>query len=117
MSRVFLLIVACLIAVLASACVSAKYAFPTAGELEGSGRFDARQLESLEAGRVLAVVECSDCHRMYWPAEYSAEEWPGILATMGRRASLTEEEIADLELYFTVVAADSFDASREIGAR
>ena len=98
-----------LLSVVVGACSSARYTFPTAEQLGATGRFDEEQVRSLESGRTLAVVECADCHRMYWPAEYTAAEWPRILSDMGRRASLSEDEVNDLELYFTTVVSDRIE--------
>jgi len=59
---------------------------------------------SMRSGRILAVTECAECHRFYWPHEYSPEEWPAITRKMGGRASLSKSQIKDLELYFVTMS-------------
>ena len=51
-------------------------------------------------GRALAVTGCAECHRFYWPHEYSPEEWPGIVRKMKNRASLDSGQADAVELYF-----------------
>jgi uncharacterized protein with PIN domain len=55
---------------------------------------------AMRRGRALAMTECTECHRYYWPHEYSVEQWRGIVKKMGKRASLSKSQIEDLELYF-----------------
>lgn len=106
------------LATLLSACQGHRYTFPTVEQLSTvfeewspspSASHDSQTTtanlsgplaEQLERGRMLAVTECSDCHRQYWPVEYSVDEWPGIIVRMGRRASLDPEDVADLRVYF-----------------
>jgi hypothetical protein len=57
-------------------------------------------LESLRRGRALAVTECTGCHRLYWPNEYSPKEWTGIVRKMGARSSLSDSQMRDLESYY-----------------
>ncbi len=57
-------------------------------------------LEALRRGRALAVTECTGCHRLYWPNEYSPKEWPGIVRKMGARSSLSDSQTRDLESYY-----------------
>jgi len=58
----------------------------------------------LARGRALAVTECAECHRFYWPREYSSAEWPNIIKKMGDRASLRRSDIEALELYFVALS-------------
>jgi uncharacterized protein with PIN domain len=55
---------------------------------------------ALRRGRALAMTECTECHRYYWPHEYSAEQWRGIVKKMGKRASLSSAQTEAVELYF-----------------
>lgn len=100
------------------ACQGRRFTFPTVEQLsrpaaewavrpaaseessESSSKFPLHLGEQLERGRVLAVTECSDCHRQYWPIEYAVDEWPSIIERMGRRASLDPDEVEDLRVYF-----------------
>jgi hypothetical protein len=69
-------------------------------------------LEGLRRGRALAVTECTGCHRLYWPNEYSPKEWPGIVRKMGARSSLSDSQIRDLESYY-VSASQAAQGARE----
>lgn len=104
MGRAFVGLVVIFSALLAVACSSARYALPTADELRRTGRFSDPEIESLEEGRIIAVTECADCHRMYWPAEKGAEDWPGIMHAMAGRAALEESDVEHLSFYFGVVS-------------
>lgn len=106
---------------IAASCSGRRLGFPTVESLRQVGLLDAstagtdtvgistrgastdsvRELiAQLERGRALASVECSDCHRQYWPAEHPTSEWPMIIRDMGDRASLASQEITDVETYF-----------------
>ena len=52
-----------------------------------------------ERGRALFLAKCNKCHDYPDPAKYSATQWPRILAEMGRRAGLSQEE-RDLVLQY-----------------
>ena len=56
--------------------------------------------EALTRGRALAVTECAGCHRLYFPREYSPDEWNRIIRKKAKRLSLGKEQIADINLYF-----------------
>ena len=95
--------VLCLSAAAAGCVTSSRWSMPTAQQLstEWSRPVD---LEALDRGRVIAMTECSECHRQYWPGEYETEEWPDILEEMARRASLSGEELESVTLYLTVAS-------------
>lgn len=48
---------------------------------------------------MLFVTECAAYHRAYWPRKYSPSAWRGIARGMGRRASLSNSQVKDLEAY------------------
>ena len=52
-------------------------------------------------GRNLALTDCASCHRIYYPKEYTAAEWKRIMPPMGKRASLSAEDVEDLLIYYT----------------
>ncbi len=96
---------ACAILVLLSAglyigCATTGEPALTAESMAAEGIDEA----GLRRGRVLAVTGCAECHRFYWPHEYSPEEWPGIVKKMGNRASLSSEQTDDVELYFVATS-------------
>ena len=96
-------------ALLVAGCAMSTRTMPPATELGG----DPGSLESLERGRMLIVTECSECHRIYWPQEYSSRIWPEVLDDMGKRASLNEGQTHDIVEYYVAAArhAESSDAS------
>lgn len=79
-------------------CAAAGPSLPTAEELVGSSAASP-QGEALRRGRAIAATECTGCHRLFWPREYSPAEWRVIAQKMGLRASLGEEQIRDLSAY------------------
>lgn len=93
---------ACLLALLALiGCASIKR-MPAADEVET--RPEGPDRETLRRGRALAVTECAGCHRIYWPEEFSPNQWSDIAQNMGRRASLTTSQTEDLRAYLMAAA-------------
>jgi hypothetical protein len=85
-------------------CVSlSQMTMPTAEELADCVSYSV-DLGALKSGREIAILDCTDCHRTYWPAEFPPQAWSGILDKMGRRASLSEIEIQEVKLYFATVS-------------
>jgi mono/diheme cytochrome c family protein len=72
---------------------------------EGATKVAEADEAAFRRGRSLSATECAGCHRAYRPAEYSPGEWPRILRKMGSRASLSENQIKDLETYFVTAAS------------
>jgi len=60
--------------------------------------------KALNRGRALAVRQCSDCHRFFFPEEYPPEEWRVIIPQMAKRMSLSKEQLKDIDLYFQVAS-------------
>lgn len=85
-----------------SGCAVGKASIPTAEEMSAAGALTKGvDLDAMRRGRAVLVTECATCHKLFLPDEYSREEWPGIVARMARRASLGEEQAADLLLYLS----------------
>ena len=86
-----------------SGCAGGKASIPTADALGAAGALPrGTDLDALRRGRAVLVTECATCHRLFLPAEYSPEQWGGIVKRMANRASLGEDQAADLELYLAV---------------
>jgi hypothetical protein len=86
-------------------CATGRTSIPTAEELGAAGSLPkGADLGALRRGRAILVTECATCHKLFLPDEYSREEWPGIIARMARRASLGEEQAADLLLYLSATS-------------
>jgi mono/diheme cytochrome c family protein len=99
-----------LVAVLALAagiagCAAGKASIPTAEELYAAGALPREaDLNALRRGRAVLVTECAACHRLFLPDEYTPERWRGIVKRMAGRASLAEDQAADLDLYISVAS-------------
>jgi hypothetical protein len=81
-------------------CATTAESGLTAELMAAEGIDEAR----VRRGRALAVTGCAECHRFYWPHEYSPEEWPGIVKKMGNRSALDSAQTADVELYFVTTS-------------
>jgi mono/diheme cytochrome c family protein len=96
-----------LVAVLAFAagiagCAAGKASIPTAEDLYAAGALPrGADLDALRRGRAVLVTECATCHRLFLPGEYSPEQWRRIVKRMAVRASLGDDQAADLTLYLT----------------
>jgi mono/diheme cytochrome c family protein len=83
-----------------SGCAAGKASIPTAETLGAAGGTSGgTDTAALRRGRAILVTECATCHRLFLPAEYSPEQWGGIVKRMSPRASLSGEQAADLERY------------------
>jgi mono/diheme cytochrome c family protein len=83
-----------------SGCAAGRASIPTAEELYSAGALPkGADREALQRGRAILVTECATCHRLFLPAEYTPEQWGGIVKRMAARASLSGDQAADLELY------------------
>lgn len=102
MKRIVLWTFAVAIVVALASC-AAKRTMPTVDQLVDAG--SNADIESMRNGRAMAMTECIDCHRFYWPDEYTAEEWEPILDRMADLSSLTPEQLEDLKVYMTAAAA------------
>lgn len=103
MSMVLALLVAAGVVGGLSGCATGKASLPTADALGAAGALPrGTDMDALQRGRAILVTECANCHRLFLPAEYSPEQWRGIVKRMANRASLGEDQAADLELYLAV---------------
>lgn len=85
---------------LSGCAAGGKASIPTAETLGAAGGTSGgTDTAALRRGRAILVTECTTCHRLFLPAEYSPEQWGGIVKRMSPRASLTGEQAADLERY------------------
>ena len=88
-----------------SGCATTRASLPTAEELSAAGTLPGgANTDALRRGRAIFVTECAAYHRLYLPGEYSAEQWRGIIPRMARRASLSADQTADLDLYLSVAS-------------
>lgn len=104
-------------------CVTTTACGPKAGAAPGPLSMASAELarsrwpdaspESLEQGRQLFLANCHRCHSYPDRAAYTAEEWPGLVRRMGRKAHISDSE-AMLVLRFVLTdrAAGSGPSSR-----
>ena len=86
-------------------CVSSSRSMPMPTRLVELGIVDAdADLESLKRGRTLAMMDCRECHRQYWPQEFKSKRWPRLSRNMGRLAAMRQDEIDDLIEYMVAAS-------------
>jgi hypothetical protein len=56
--------------------------------------------EKFQEGRTLAVTRCAQCHRFFYPTEFSKEEWRKILNGKARKLTLSHRQVESLKLFF-----------------
>lgn len=100
----FLKIIAILVTSISAAvlqnCATTTWSMPTAERLVDLGIVEPdADLESLNRGRAIAIMDCRDCHRQYWPQEFTPKRWPRLTHNMGRLASMRNDQIDDLRFY------------------
>jgi len=83
------------------ACKTYTGSLPTPDQLDKLGRVpEGLDQDSLSRGRALAMTECADCHRFYFPKEYSPEKWNKVIMKHSKRLSFHKKQIEDINLYF-----------------
>jgi hypothetical protein len=97
------LILACIV-VIGACAMSGMNTMPPASVLITAGYAENSESENLERGRILAVTECTECHRIYWPAEFMPLDWSDILDDMGGRASLEADGVDAIRKYYVTAA-------------
>lgn len=85
----------------------ARTVLPVAGPADVSRagtRWPGTSVGDLATGRDLYQGRCARCHQPVMPGALPADEWPGHVVEMKRRAHLTDEE-ADLVIRYLVTMA------------
>lgn len=86
-------------------CSVRSGSLPTADQLfQNRLAPEGTDMDALRRGRALAVTECASCHRFFFPREYSPEEWHRTIRAMGRRASLDQRQINDIDYYYQLAS-------------
>ena len=81
-------------------CATTSWSMPTAERLVELGIVEPdADLKSPNRGRVMAIMDCRECHRQYWPQEFTPKRWPRLAHNMGRLASMRKDQIDDLRSY------------------
>ncbi|MHC4473261.1 MAG: hypothetical protein ACYTDY_02740 [Planctomycetota bacterium] len=78
---------------------------PTAEDLLSSGEMSVEaEADALSQGRTVFLKGCAECHRYYWPEEYTATEWRELLPEMGGRTGLANDELRALTMYLATAS-------------
>ncbi len=105
------------LAAILQSCATTTRSMPTAERLVALGIVEAdSNLEALNRGRAIAIVDCRECHRQYWPQEFGSKRWPRLTREMGDRASLRRDEIRDLRSYM-IKASKTVEAAEAVAQR
>lgn len=93
------------VAALLAGCATTNYSMPTPERLVELNIVESdADLAALDRGRVMAIMDCRDCHRQYWPQEYSAKRWPRLARNMGKLSNMDDNEIDDLTAYLVAAS-------------
>jgi mono/diheme cytochrome c family protein len=55
----------------------------------------------LAEGKVLYENNCANCHKLYDPNKFSAEQWTPIVLRMQKKAKISDEEREKIYAYLT----------------
>ena len=58
-----------------------------------------QNIDSLTIGKNLYEISCVRCHKLKDPAKYTAQQWPGLVNKMQKRAKITDEQKAIILSY------------------
>ena len=87
------------------ACGTYTVSLPTPEQLAASGDIPkGLDTDALKRGRALAMTECVGCHRLFYPGEYSPEEWKRIIQKKVKRLPFGKEQIEDISFYYTTAS-------------
>jgi hypothetical protein len=89
-----------LLILVAASCASVggQRTVPTADRVATASGMDP---DALLNGRGLYTRNCMDCHRQYFPEEYTPAAWKSIIPAMGDRAGLSELETHNVLLFLS----------------
>jgi mono/diheme cytochrome c family protein len=65
---------------------------PVTAAMTQSSTGQQTDMASLTAGRALFVGRCARCHALPAVGRHTAQQWPGIVAQMSKRAGLQSDE-------------------------
>ena len=67
------------------------------------------------SAQLLYEQKCGRCHAAVEPAEYSPEEWPGVVRSMKAQAALSRQEYGEIVAYLTAEAREGGESSASSG--
>lgn len=98
--KTIVILATCTLATVLQSCATTTRSMPTAERLVDLGIVEPdSNLKSLNRGRAIAIMDCRECHRQFWPQEFASNRWPRLTREMGHRASLKRDQIDDLRFY------------------
>lgn len=80
-----------------SSCSPALY-LPDNNDSEQSGI----SLDSLKTGRILYINNCSSCHNLHLPQQYTKQNWDTILVKMKVKAKIDDNKLNLIKNYLLV---------------
>src|SRR6516162_1977883 len=94
-----------LIAVIAGllACESVNYVPPVTQQIAAAKKGRRVDVGTLREGRTLLVHRCIECHTLPPLWHYKIDDWPEIVNSMSRRASLNPQERDAIIAYILAV--------------
>ena len=94
-----LFVLACVLA----SCQLTNYVPPVTSQMATARKGQSVNLAMLHEGRTLFAHRCIECHTLPVVWRYSSKDWPGIVDSMSKRASLKPAEREAIIAYIIAV--------------
>lgn len=94
-----LFVLACVLA----SCQLTNYVPPVTPQMATARKGQSVNLAMLHEGRTLFAHRCIECHTLPVVWRYSSKDWPGIVDSMSKRASLKPAEREAIIAYIIAV--------------
>lgn len=89
--------------IIITACISSQHLQPTDADLPvAQQRVPNITMAELQRGYKIYSINCSGCHRLHNPKEYSASQWKPILVEMFTKAKLSDDQQKQLVINFLI---------------
>jgi cytochrome c2 len=99
MKMSILFVLACVLA----SCQLTNYVPPVTPQMATARKGQSVNLAMLHEGRTLFAHRCIECHTLPVVWRYSSKDWPGIVDSMSKRASLKPAEREAIIAYIIAV--------------
>jgi cytochrome c5 len=89
-----------------AACSTTQHLRPEEADLAvAQQRIPGITISELQSGYKIYATNCSGCHRLHSPREYTAEKWKPILSEMFAKAKMTDDKQKELVANYLVAKA------------
>jgi len=86
-----------------AACTATQHLRPVDADLAAAQqRIPGITMNDLQNGYKIYVMNCSACHRLHDPKEFTADKWKTILLEMFSKAKITDEKQKQLVTNFLI---------------